>query len=71
MDSLKLFRSYLVDVRLTEFDPVHSLQDSRTILREDVGGEAILRVVGIVYGLVKAVHFEYGYDGSKDLVLDK
>ena len=56
MDPLKLFRSNLVDVRLAESNPVHSLQNPRTVFCEDVGGEAILRVVCIVDGFVKAVH---------------
>src|SRR6266571_5552106 len=69
--TLELFWSDLVDVRLSEFDPVHSLQNSCTVFREDVGGQAILRVVSVVDCLVKAVYLENGYDRSEDLVLDK
>src|SRR5690349_4866932 len=66
MNSLELFRSNLVDVGLAKLDPVHRFQNSGIVFREDVGGEAILRIVRVVNSLVKGLHLQNRDDWSED-----
>src|SRR5712692_11832084 len=70
MGSLQLFWPDLVDVRFAELYPVHGFEDPRAVLREDVGRQPIVGVIGIFDGLVETVHFEYGYDWPEYFILN-
>src|SRR2546427_6781816 len=71
MSTLKLLGSDLVDVAFPELDQVHRLENPRIVLGEDVGGEAILRIVRILYRPIKTVHAQDRNDWTEYLVLNK
>src|SRR2546426_5079945 len=71
MSTLKLLGSDLVDVAFPELDQVHRLENPGVVLREDVGGEAILGIVRVLNRPIKTIHAQHRNDWTKYLVLNQ